>query len=90
MKQVFVIGGLAALALTAATVRPASADECWDGRYVAPVVAYNHVVVDRNCNLPFAQEYNREYRRDNDRNDRNDHNNRNRDRDNRWDRHDRR
>jgi len=78
MKQVVVLGSLAVLALTAATVQPASADECRDPRYVAPVAIVNRFDADRDCNRSFAQEYNRAYRRDNDRNDRND----------RWDRND--
>jgi hypothetical protein len=76
MKRFLVISSLAAMALTAATVRPASADECRDGRYVAPVVV-QRFDADRDCNRSFAKQYNREYRRVNDHNDlwdRNDHN----------------
>lgn len=88
MKRFLVLGSVAAMALTVAAVRPASADECRDGRYVAPVV--QRLDADRDCNRSFAQQYNREYRRDNDRNYRGDRNDHNRDRNDHRDGRDRR
>jgi hypothetical protein len=93
MKRMLMLGGLAALAATTFAAKPASADECRDGRYVAPVAVFNRFDADRDGNRSFAQDYNRAYRRDNDRNDRNDrndHNDHNRDRNDRQDGHDRR
>ena len=90
MKRFLVIGSLAAMALTAVTLRPASADECRDGRYVAPVAVVQRFDGDRDCNRSFAEQYNREYRRGHERNDRWDRNDHNRDRNDHRDGHDRR